>query len=103
MKALKSCKRHRNAVRRSRLRPRLSGCGVPVFWRKKPGRVTMLTGRRSRQAVSSPPTLKPKMSPKPELILRYMALADMPAVMTIDRLSFDIPWSESDYHYEVAE
>lgn len=43
------------------------------------------------------------MSPKPDLILRYMRLEDIPAVMAIDRLAFDLPWSERSYSYEIAE
>ena len=43
------------------------------------------------------------MSPKPNLILRYMTVADLPQVMEIDRLSFEIPWSEKSYRYEINE
>lgn len=43
------------------------------------------------------------MSPKPNLRLRYMTVADLPAVMEIDRLSFEIPWSEKSYRYEMNE
>ncbi len=41
------------------------------------------------------------MSPKPNLVLRYMTNVDLPQVMEIDRLSFEIPWSEKSYHYEI--
>lgn len=43
------------------------------------------------------------MSPKPNLLLRYMTVADIPQVMEIDRLSFEIPWSEKSYRYEINE
>lgn len=43
------------------------------------------------------------MSPKPNLLLRYMTVADLPQVMEIDRLSFEIPWSEKSYRYEINE
>lgn len=43
------------------------------------------------------------MSPKPSLLLRYMTVADLPQVMEIDRLSFEIPWSEKSYRYEINE
>ncbi len=43
------------------------------------------------------------MSPKPNLLLRYMSTADLPYVMEIDRLSFEIPWSEKSYRYEMNE
>lgn len=43
------------------------------------------------------------MSPKPNLRLRYMTVADLPAVVDIDQLSFEIPWSAKSYHYELAE
>ncbi|MBL8163899.1 MAG: ribosomal protein S18-alanine N-acetyltransferase [Anaerolineae bacterium] len=43
------------------------------------------------------------MSPKPDLTLRYMTLADVPQVTAIDRLSFDLPWSERSYAYEINE
>jgi ribosomal-protein-alanine N-acetyltransferase len=32
-----------------------------------------------------------------------MTLADLPQVMNIDRLSFDVPWAERSYQYEIAE
>lgn len=35
--------------------------------------------------------------------LRYMTLHDVPQVAAIDRASFDLPWSERSYTYEVAE
>lgn len=35
--------------------------------------------------------------------LRYMTLHDVPQVAAIDRASFDLPWSERSYAYEVAE
>lgn len=41
------------------------------------------------------------MSPKPNLVLRYMTDVDLPQVTEIDRLSFEIPWSEKSYHYEI--
>ncbi|HEX2908078.1 MAG TPA: ribosomal protein S18-alanine N-acetyltransferase [Phototrophicaceae bacterium] len=37
------------------------------------------------------------------LSLRYMTLADVPQVAAIDRLAFDLPWSERAYSYEVTE
>jgi ribosomal-protein-alanine N-acetyltransferase len=37
------------------------------------------------------------------LALRYMTLADIPQVVAIDRLSFDLPWSERSYSYEISE
>jgi len=43
------------------------------------------------------------MSPKPNLLLRYMTVADLVQVMEIDRLSFEIPWSEKSYRYEINE
>lgn len=43
------------------------------------------------------------MYPKPSLYLRYMKTADIAQVMQIDRLSFDIPWAENSYHYEIDE
>jgi [ribosomal protein S18]-alanine N-acetyltransferase len=38
-----------------------------------------------------------------KLILRYMNVQDIPAVIAIDRLSFDLPWSERSYTYEINE
>lgn len=43
------------------------------------------------------------MSPKPKLTLRYMQLEDIPQVMAIDRLAFDLPWSQRSYIYEITE
>lgn len=43
------------------------------------------------------------MSPKPKLLLRYMTVADLPQVIEIDQLSFEIPWSEKSYRYEMNE
>lgn len=43
------------------------------------------------------------MLPKSSLLLRSMTLADLPAVMEIDQLSFEIPWSEHTYRYEIGE
>jgi ribosomal-protein-alanine N-acetyltransferase len=37
------------------------------------------------------------------LTLRYMSLQDVPQVAVIDRLAFDLPWSERSYAYEVTE
>lgn len=37
------------------------------------------------------------------LTLRYMRNEDIPQVITIDRLSFDPPWSARSYAYEVSE
>ncbi len=37
------------------------------------------------------------------LTLRYMRMEDVPQVITIDRLSFDPPWSARSYAYEVTE
>lgn len=38
-----------------------------------------------------------------KLILRYMNVQDIPSVIAIDRLSFDLPWSERSYAYEINE
>lgn len=38
-----------------------------------------------------------------KLSLRYMTLADVSQVAAIDRLAFDLPWSERSYAYEVTE
>lgn len=43
------------------------------------------------------------MSPKPNLRLRYMTVADLPSVLEIDQLSFEIPWSYKSYLYEIKE
>lgn len=43
------------------------------------------------------------MSPKPNLQLRYMTVDDLPQVTEIDQLSFEIPWSEKSYRYEINE
>jgi len=43
------------------------------------------------------------MSPKPELHLRYMTMNDLPEVGQIDRLSFEIPWSQQSFRYEILE
>ncbi len=48
-------------------------------------------------------TSKLRMSPKPNLLLRYMTVADLPQVTEIDQLSFEIPWSEKSYRYEINE
>ncbi|MCS7071300.1 MAG: GNAT family N-acetyltransferase, partial [Anaerolinea sp.] len=37
------------------------------------------------------------------LLLRYMRLADIPAVVAIDKQSFDPSWSEKSYAYEIAQ
>jgi ribosomal-protein-alanine N-acetyltransferase len=37
------------------------------------------------------------------LTLRYMRRADIAQVASIDRVSFDPPWSERSYEYEIAE
>lgn len=37
------------------------------------------------------------------LTLRYMRLADIPAVIAIDKQSFDPSWSEKSYAYEITE
>lgn len=37
------------------------------------------------------------------LTLRYMQLEDVPQVVTIDKLSFDPPWSTRSYNYEISE
>jgi ribosomal-protein-alanine N-acetyltransferase len=37
------------------------------------------------------------------LILRYMSLQDVQQVAAIDRVAFDLPWSERSYAYEVTE
>lgn len=37
------------------------------------------------------------------LTLRYMTLHDVAQVAAIDRLAFDLPWSERSYAYEVME
>ncbi len=38
-----------------------------------------------------------------KLILRYMNVQDIPEVIAIDRLSFDLSWSERSYAYEINE
>jgi [ribosomal protein S18]-alanine N-acetyltransferase len=38
-----------------------------------------------------------------KFILRYMNVQDVPQVVAIDRLSFDLPWSERSYAYEITE
>src|SRR5262245_20979423 len=38
-----------------------------------------------------------------KLTLRYMNVQDIPQVVAIDRLSFDLPWSERSYTYEITE
>jgi ribosomal-protein-alanine N-acetyltransferase len=38
-----------------------------------------------------------------KLTLRHMSLADIPQVMTIDRHSFELPWSEYSYSHEITE
>ena len=38
-----------------------------------------------------------------KLTLRYMNVQDIPQVIAIDRLSFDLPWSERSYAYEINE
>lgn len=38
-----------------------------------------------------------------KLLLRYMNVQDIPEVIAIDRLSFDLPWSERSYAYEITE
>jgi ribosomal-protein-alanine N-acetyltransferase len=38
-----------------------------------------------------------------KLTLRYMTLPDIPQVIPIDRLSFDLPWSENSYSHEISE
>lgn len=43
------------------------------------------------------------MYPKPELVLRHMSTEDLQQVMRIDQLSFEIPWSENSYRYEIEE
>jgi ribosomal-protein-alanine N-acetyltransferase len=43
------------------------------------------------------------MSPKPKLILRYMTMDDLPQVVRIDNLAFDLPWSVRSYEYEIGE
>ncbi len=40
---------------------------------------------------------------EPDLQLRSMALADLPAVLDIDRCSFTLPWSENAYRRELQE
>lgn len=39
----------------------------------------------------------------PDLHLRSMTLADIPAVMDIDRCAFTLPWSENAYRRELQE
>lgn len=41
------------------------------------------------------------MFPNHSLLLREMTVEDIPQVMNIDRLSFDVPWSETSYRYEI--
>jgi [ribosomal protein S18]-alanine N-acetyltransferase len=43
------------------------------------------------------------MYPKPSLTLRFMRVNDIPQVIQIDRLSFEVPWSEKSYRYEILE
>ncbi|MEZ4668973.1 MAG: ribosomal protein S18-alanine N-acetyltransferase [Anaerolineae bacterium] len=43
------------------------------------------------------------MYPKPDLTLRYMSTQDISQVMEIDHQSFDIPWAENSYRYEIQE
>ena len=43
------------------------------------------------------------MSQRINLILRYMTLADIPQVMAIDRMAFDLPWPVRSYEYEISE
>jgi ribosomal-protein-alanine N-acetyltransferase len=38
-----------------------------------------------------------------QLVLRYMRPSDIDEVVTIDRIAFDLPWSDRSYHYEVTE
>lgn len=38
-----------------------------------------------------------------QLTLRYMRLSDIHDVVAIDRVAFDLPWSDRSYQYEVAE
>jgi ribosomal-protein-alanine N-acetyltransferase len=37
------------------------------------------------------------------LVLRYMTVPDISQVVVIDRLAFDLPWSERSYEYEITE
>lgn len=43
------------------------------------------------------------MSLKLNLTLRYMMLDDLPQVLKIDQMAFDLPWSARSYEYEVGE
>jgi ribosomal-protein-alanine N-acetyltransferase len=38
-----------------------------------------------------------------QLVLRYMRPPDIDEVVAIDRVAFDLPWSDRSYHYEVTE
>jgi ribosomal-protein-alanine N-acetyltransferase len=38
-----------------------------------------------------------------QLVLRYMRPPDINDVVAIDRVAFDLPWSDRSYHYEVTE
>ena len=38
-----------------------------------------------------------------QLVMRYMSLSDVNDVVAIDRVAFDLPWSDRSYHYEVSE
>lgn len=35
--------------------------------------------------------------------LRYMEMGDVPQVVAIDKMSFDLPWSTRSYNYEISE
>src|SRR5512141_62227 len=37
------------------------------------------------------------------VVIRKMAIEDVPAVSQIDRLSFSLPWPEHSFHYEVSD
>src|SRR5215468_9955409 len=80
-----------------------SGYDARVFWRRKHGNALRLMKRGLMPPNSFLFTSKLRMSPKPNLLLRYMTAADLPQVMEIDRLSFEIPWSEKSYRYEMTE
>jgi [ribosomal protein S18]-alanine N-acetyltransferase len=37
------------------------------------------------------------------LVLRYMRLSDIDDIVAIDRMAFDLPWSDRSYRYEITE
>src|ERR1041385_209689 len=92
-----------NKACQSRWFQRLSVCAARAFSHRKRGNALRRTKQVSTQPNSFLFTSKLRMSPKPNLLLRYMTVTDLPQVMEIDRLSFEIPWSEKSYRYEINE